>query len=263
MNESETIQPVTQFTVLLIGDSCVDEYKMGLVDRLSPEAPVPVIKIIETFSVPGMAANVCNNLLSLNLNVDFITNNERIVKTRFIDKRSGQHIVRVDLEPTVVPWDKKFPRNIKKYDAIVISDYNKGFLSSKDIENIIFMTDNPVFIDTKKQDLSKFSRFNSYIKINEVEYNNSVSIPENLIVTLGSKGAMLKQKYNESVFPTNAASVVDVCGCGDTFLSAVVFQFLQTKNISDAIIFANKAASITVGKQGNYSPKLQEIYDRY
>jgi D-beta-D-heptose 7-phosphate kinase/D-beta-D-heptose 1-phosphate adenosyltransferase len=168
MNLSNNTQQQKSLNVLLIGDSCIDEYKIGTVDRLSPEAPVPVIKIVDTMTVPGMAANVDNNLKQLGIDADFITNDSIIKKTRYIDKRSGQHLLRVDDESDVVPWSGRIHLSpIESYDAIVISDYNKGFLTYEHIENIIRTVNCPVFIDTKKQDLSRFSAPNAYIKINE------------------------------------------------------------------------------------------------
>jgi len=255
MNLSQTTQQPDSYSVLLIGDSCVDEYKIGTIDRLSPEAPVPVIKIVETKTVSGMASNVKKNFENLGINVDFITNEEIIKKTRYIDKRSGQHMLRVDDEPEIVPWSGDSPFPIDGYDIIVISDYNKGFLSEFQIHQIIKNSECPVFIDTKKRDLSMFNLPDVFIKINELEYNNATSNHDNLIVTLGSKGAM----YNGNIFPTKSAEVTDVCGCGDTFLAALATQYLFTKDIEKAIIFANVAAGITVQHRGNYAPSYDEI----
>lgn len=254
MSTQDTLQR-DSFNILLIGDSCVDEYKIGTIDRLSPEAPVPVIKITETEIVPGMAANVKENFENLGVYVDFITNGEEIRKTRYIDKRSGQHMLRVDSEPEIVPWSGRTPFPIEEYDVIVISDYNKGFLSYENIEHIIRSVKCPVFIDTKKQDLSRFSASWCYIKINETEYKNRVSIPKNLIVTLGDRGAQFK----DITYPTNKVEVMDVCGCGDTFLAALTVQYLYTKSIEQSIIFANAAAGITVQHRGNYAPTYDEI----
>ena len=168
MTELKNTQAQKSLNVLLIGDSCIDEYKLGTVDRLSPEAPVPVIKINDTTTVPGMAANVYLNLEQLGIEADFITNDAVIKKTRYIDKRSGQHLIRVDDEPNIVPWSGRIHLSpIGSYDAIIISDYNKGFLTYEHIENIIKLAKCPVFIDTKKQDLSRFSADNVYVKINE------------------------------------------------------------------------------------------------
>jgi bifunctional ADP-heptose synthase (sugar kinase/adenylyltransferase) len=247
------IQPQKKFKVLLIGDSCVDEYIIGTCDRLSPEAPVPVIKIIEQYTAQGMAANVKLNLEKLGLEVDFLTTDVIITKTRYIDQRSRQHLLRVDNEPKIPLWSGKITKSLNEYDCIVISDYNKGFLNYEHIEKIIQEFKGPVFIDTKKPDLAKFD--GAFVKINELENRQKTSSNSNLIVTLGSKGAM----YNNKVFPTKAVNVVDVCGCGDTFLAAISYQYLVTKNINDAILFANKAASLTVQREGNYAPSLDEI----
>lgn len=258
MNDLELTQQLTKLKILLIGDSCIDEYKIGTVDRLSPEAPVPVIKLISEYSVPGMAANVKENFEKFDINLTFITNTDIILKTRYIDKRSGQHLLRVDTEPKIASCNTQL-NSLNEYDAIVISDYNKGFLTYENIENIISSTTKPIFIDTKKTDLSRFNANWVYIKINETEYKNRNSDPKNLIVTLGSEGAKLHQHGKEVHFLTKQVDVVDVCGCGDTFLAALTYSYLMTKNIESAIIFANHAASITVQHQGNYAPSLEEI----
>lgn len=260
MSTQDIPQP-TSFNVLLIGDSCVDEYKIGTVDRLSPEAPVPVIKLVDEYSLPGMASNVYLNLKNLGIDPDFVHNETNIIKTRYIDQRSGQHLLRVDNEPVIPAWNGRSPFPIESYDAVIVSDYNKGFLTYNSIEEIIKKSKGPIFIDTKKQDLSRF--YGAFLKINESEYKLSQSHNDRLIVTLGSKGAMYKEKTKEEIFQTEKVGVVDVCGCGDTFLSALVYQFLMTSDIRSAIIFANKAASITVQKQGNYAPTLDEINARY
>lgn len=259
MTESATIQQPTSYNVLLIGDSGIDQYSIGTVERISPEAPVPVLKIIETYDVPGMAANVKHNLICLGIEVDFFTNASPIFKHRYIDKKSGQHMLRVDDESDVVPWSGRIPN--EHYDAIVISDYDKGFLTYENMELVIKTYQCPIFIDTKKKDLSRFSADHVYVKINELEYKNRYSIPKNLIVTLGDRGAMLKKTNpgTETLFGTKSAEVMDVCGCGDTFLAALTTQYLFTKDIEKAIIFANIAAGITVQHRGNYAPSYDEI----
>lgn len=250
-------QQQKHWKILLIGDSCIDEYRLGTVERLSPEAPVPVIKQVSVSSVPGMAANVLGNLENLGLAPDFVTNTERIIKTRYIDQRSGQHLLRVDTEPPVTPWDNQTPLAITDYDAVIISDYNKGFLSYNQIEWLINQSRGPVFIDTKKPDLSRFH--GAIVKINELEYRARFSSNDTLIVTLGARGAMLRKNNQELIYGTEAVEVMDVCGCGDTFLASLAYQYLQTENLADAIVFANRAATITVQHRGNYAPRLEEI----
>jgi bifunctional ADP-heptose synthase (sugar kinase/adenylyltransferase) len=247
-------QQQTSFNVLLIGDSCTDIYNIGTVDRLSPEAPVPVVKIVETFSLPGMSANVHRNLINLNIEADFVYNDTPITKTRFIDKRSGQHLLRVDDEDDVVQWSGKLPNSLDSYDAIVISDYDKGFLTYEHIESLI-ESSVPVFIDTKKTDLERFQ--GAWVKVNELEYSRLRSECSGLIVTLGERGA--KVPHHDLECPAKAVEVMDVCGCGDTFLAALTAQYLFTKDIEKAIIFANIAAGITVQRRGNYAPSYDEI----
>ena len=247
-------QQQTSFNVLLIGDSCTDIYNIGTVDRLSPEAPVPVVKIVETFSLPGMSANVHRNLTNLNIEADFVHNDTPITKTRFIDKRSGQHLLRVDDEDDVVQWSGKLPNSLDSYDAIVISDYDKGFLTYEHIESLI-ESSVPVFIDTKKTDLERFQ--GAWVKVNELEYSRLRSECSGLIVTLGERGA--KVPHHDLECPTKAVEVMDVCGCGDTFLASLTAQYLFTKDIEKAIIFANVAAGITVQHRGNYAPSYDEI----
>jgi D-beta-D-heptose 7-phosphate kinase/D-beta-D-heptose 1-phosphate adenosyltransferase len=256
MNSSQTTPPQTQLKILLIGDSCIDRYNIGTVDRLSPEAPVPVIKIVESYDVSGMAANVYDNLTNLNCWIAFITNRENIIKTRYIDSRSGQHLLRVDDEPLVESWDGDIgSQPWDTYDAVVISDYNKGFLTYEHIEQVIRNFQGPVFIDTKKTDVQRFQ--GAWVKINELEYSRITSECSGLIVTRGDKGAIAI--HHDINCPTRKVEVSDVCGAGDTFLSALTYQYLLTKDIEKAILFANIAASITVQHRGNYAPTYDEI----
>ena len=88
----------TPYNVLLIGDSCTDEYVYGTCERLNPEAPVPILKFNRKETNDGMAMNVRKNLMSFGMKVYVLTNEERITKTRYIDERSNQHILRVDDE---------------------------------------------------------------------------------------------------------------------------------------------------------------------
>jgi len=254
MTESMNTQQQKLFKILLIGDSCTDKYLIGNVDRLSPEAPVPVLKIVDTHVGYGMASNVLDHLEKFGCETVFITNQEEIVKTRYIDSRSGQHMLRVDEEPEIEPWNGFVGIPLDTFDAVVVSDYNKGFLTYEHIVYLINNSNCPVFLDTKKKDLARFER--AIVKINSLEYSQATSLPlNNLIVTYGDKGVV----WDNNHLPAEIVELVDVCGAGDTFLSALVYQYLMTKNLLDAIVFANRAASITVQHRGNYAPSLGEI----
>ena len=118
-----------QFKVLLIGDSCTDEYVYGICERLNPEAPVPILKKTRVERQMGMAWNVRENLMSFGVEVYILTQEERIIKRRFIDERYNQQLLRVDVENPTKPLDYDLPEN--NFDALVISDYDKGFITTE------------------------------------------------------------------------------------------------------------------------------------
>ena len=240
--------------VLLLGDSCEDEYIYGRCTRLSPEAPVPVLDYAKIQTKPGMAANVCLNLQSFNMEITFLTNSEKIVKTRFIDEKSNQHILRVDNEEKVKPL--LVPVSTNSFDAIVISDYNKGYLSTEKIFDIVESASCPVFIDSKKSILP--NKPNCFIKINDVEYEklHDYNI-ENLIVTKGSQGCI----YNNTLYPAEKVNVYDVVGAGDTFLAALVYGYLTYNNIDEALMLGNRAAAVAVQQLGTYVLQQEDIHE--
>ena len=232
--------------VLLLGDSCEDEYIYGNCDRLSPEAPVPVMKLGRVETKSGMAGNVCLNLQAFNLNITFLTNTEKITKTRFIDEGSNYQMLRVDSEQRTKPM--LVPVSTGSFDAVVISDYDKGYLTSEKIFDIVESSSCPVFIDSKKSILP--NRSNCFVKINDKEFGNmDQRYPiDNLIVTKGSEGCI----YNNTLYPAEKVKVFDVVGAGDTFLAALVFGYLKHRDINKAIMLGNRAAAIAVQHTGTY-----------
>ena len=248
MTESETTQQQTSFKVLLIGDSCIDEYHYGHVERLSPEAPVPILRITKTESKQGMSANVKDNLEAFGIDVDFMTGGAKSIKKRFIDERSKQHILRVDEDKESKPFNA-YQQSLaySQYDAIVISDYNKGFITYENVQAVREQYQGPIFIDTKKRELAKFE--GCFVKVNEQERSLALNTCTNLITTLGGKGAEFRGKN----YPAPNVEVVDVCGAGDTFLAGLVAQFLKSKDIEDAIDYAISASAVCVQHSGVYS----------
>lgn len=251
MNE-QNIQQQKQFKILLIGDNCRDVYQYGTVDRISPEAPVPVFVPFEKVERDGMAGNVYANLVNLGCSVNLVCGHAS-KKTRLVDIRSKQQLLRIDEDEKSIPIVNVDPEG---YDAIVISDYNKGVVTYELVESLLQQSTVPIFIDTKKKDLKRFN--GCYVKINELEYNsaNTHASDSWLITTHGRFGAMYK---GEMIPAPDVGDVTDVCGAGDTFLAALTYKFLETNDIRTAIEFANKASSITVQHFGNYAPKLEEI----
>tara|TARA_Y100001970_G_scaffold291792_2_gene430330 strand:+ start:760 stop:1722 length:963 start_codon:yes stop_codon:yes gene_type:complete len=180
-------------TVLVLGDIILDHFIYGLSDRISPEAPVPIVQVqSENYNLGG-AANVANNIkklggncilvgsigndsygkkvseLIINNSINFkpykISNHRTTTKSRvFINH---QQISRLDYEQTdsqKVMNDKKFTLEIEKYivqsDIVIISDYCKGFLSEdliKFIINFSHLNQKIIVADTKKIDLTCYA----------------------------------------------------------------------------------------------------------
>ena len=247
--------------ILVIGDSCIDEFIYCDIERICPEAPVPVLKPVRSHKNPGMASNVVANLEALGAEVDLVTNTSKILKTRYVDTRSGQMVMRVDKNDkcksiqSLASTGKAMPYYIMKnsnHDAVIISDYCKGFLNTYDIQQIAEMAKCPVFLDTKKQ-LGDWCKDVNFIKINEFEHKKNFErlpnypfILDKMIVTIGSKGC----KYKNKIFSVPTVSVKDVSGAGDTFLAALVVAYLKNNNIENAITFANECATKVVQKRG-------------
>ena len=174
-----------------------------------------------------------------------LSQREPITKTRFVDTNSGYQLMRLDETPQVsriANAELKMAMMHLNPDAIVISDYDKGYINDDDLWHLCHNFNRPVFVDTKKRRL--FQKDNVYWKINKKEYDDLIQdhLPNlsHLIVTLGSAGA----SWNGMIFKPQVVKVFDVCGAGDTFLAALVYEFLKTKNMQTAIEFANKAAAI-------------------
>ena len=156
--------------ILVIGDMMLDEYIWGKVDRISPEAPVPIVKVLSQSSMPGGAANVMTNLHALGVTVyacavigddakghlllsllnagtihtaGILLDSSRptIVKTRIIAHH--QQVVRVDdelLKPIPEEYIQKMAQYIERHldtiDAIIIEDYGKGLISPLFLQHI-------------------------------------------------------------------------------------------------------------------------------
>ena len=252
------------FNVLLIGDACEDVYHYGYCDRLSPEAPVPVLKHNHSERRDGMCLNVRNNLIAFSISVKSLTNKRMIKKERFVDLKTKQHLLRTDfgenlqLKPCTKSELERV--NFDDLDAIVISDYNKGFIDESNINIILSKAKDRnlyVFVDSKKNDLSLFE--DCIIKINQIEYSKVKKFPKKyeLIVTAGEEGAT----WNNKIFPTERCDVFDVCGAGDTFMAALVSEYLNTKCFEKSIKFANKCSRMAVQRFGTYTLTKEDIND--
>jgi bifunctional ADP-heptose synthase (sugar kinase/adenylyltransferase) len=142
--------------ILVIGDSCTDIFTYGNVYRLAPEGPVPIFNPNYSKSNGGMALNVQRNIDAIGAKSFLITQNEEIEKTRYVDERTNILLLRIDTNDKATRINKDVIQNIKNnqyqgvsYDAIILSDYCKGFLTEEDIEEISKNNFN-ILLDTKK-----------------------------------------------------------------------------------------------------------------
>lgn len=220
--------------ILVIGDVMVDKYIWGDVERISPEAPVPVFHIKRNSVVAGGAGNVLSNLVGLGCRVSIIgligqdesgqqlqrifehenienlnmvvPSHTTITKTRVV--AHGQQLIRIDDE-NIVPLEKTHSRDIIELiktrlsgiDAIILSDYGKGMFLSFDFANdLISMARNagiPVFIDPKGKDWSKYrgaTCITPNTKELELVHGSAISDDENLILAMNE----VIERYNLS-----------------------------------------------------------------
>jgi len=182
-----------ELKVLVVGDLMLDRYILGDVDRISPEAPVPVLRHVQRYETPGGAANVAMNLAGLGcqtLLAGFWGNDAEqkelagflekakidttgvvstplptISKTRIVGRQ--QQLLRLDIESREKPSAADCGRLMEsaeqlagKVHAVVLSDYAKGALSAELCERVIRAARRagiPVLADPKSPDFSKYS----------------------------------------------------------------------------------------------------------
>jgi bifunctional ADP-heptose synthase (sugar kinase/adenylyltransferase) len=274
--------------ILVIGDAILDRYVYGTVNRQSPEdASVPVLDLESEEYRLGGCLNVAANLKSLDPRNDVHLSSvfsrftgrmlfERsiqadsscmflgtrtgdlepskfeLIKTRVVDKQTGKQLVRIDNRLKYDDRDVSVYNCciglLNSFDAVVISDYSKGLVGPKVIEALSEYK-GLVFVDTKNKDLSPWK--NCIVKINDEEFEKSEGWADNqnFVVTQGAKGAFIP---NPGIFvePEESVEGADVVGAGDVFLAGLVTNYLETKNLLDAVKFANKVAGVSVKKQG-------------
>ena len=236
--------------VLVIGDSSRDIFVYCNALKLCPDFPVPALEVVNQTENPGMAANVQRNIKVLLDSCDLVTNNnwQEVTKTRYVHAQSNHMFFRVDTSHKLDRIDLS-TIDYNAYDLIVISDYDKGFLTEDDINEICWHHAN-VFLDTKKI-LGVWCQHAHYIKINDFEYQNSKPylVPEiehRIIHTMGGEGCEYKGKR----YPVNKVEVKDVSGAGDSFMAGLVVEYCKTDDIIKSIEFANKCASEVVTHRG-------------
>ena len=177
--------------------------------------------------------------------IDLFSNKVVGKKNRFMDAVSNQMFLRVDTDSYHAC--EKLP-DIESYDAVVVSDYDKGFLSDGDLQEIAERS-LICFLDTKKRHNANWADLYDFIKINDKEAreNGWDRSATNLIITKAGKGCSFGEKHFPIIEP---AEVRDVAGAGDTFLAAFSYTFMLTKDIHSSILYAQDCCQTVISKKG-------------
>lgn len=289
--------------ILILGDVMLDIQHHCTVKRSCPENPnVPVHFVEETKYILGGAANVASNLAQVGANVyllsticdDFAGQKiKELLKKMSIDfyflEEDGRKTTQktrifegVELKARFDVEDTSYinERNINfvlqsvcsseiKYDAILFSDYDKGFLEPRLCQEIIKYANSkgiPTFVDPKVRDVEKFSQCfcfkPNFIEASTITANTSIQSIflslfqklecKNIVLTHGSHGIYCNTEQNHFVTFLERSQVKDVTGAGDIVLAVLVFAFIVTNCLTVATEVANKIATISVQYVGNY-----------
>ncbi len=302
--------------VLVAGDLMLDRYWCGEVDRISPEAPVPVVRKTSAFGVPGGAANTACNVAALGARatlfgvagqdeagaellgmltrrgidcsrLSIAAGRPTTVKLRIV--AHDQQVVRIDDEDTA-PLDaalgdtviKRAARLMPGVDAVLISDYAKGFATAAVVRGLIGAArryGKPVVVDPKGSDFERY-RGATLIKPNRKELAVLTGLPARdhaetvhaarqllrltdspaVVVTEGKDGmTLLRAGAPEEHFPSFAREVYDVTGAGDTALATLAVALAAGAQLGDAVWLSNLAAGLAVGESGTVAISREKL----
>ncbi|RLB94247.1 MAG: D-glycero-beta-D-manno-heptose-7-phosphate kinase, partial [Deltaproteobacteria bacterium] len=302
--------------ILVIGDLMIDEYLWGKVDRISPEAPVQVVSVLRESTTLGGAGNVVNNLRALGasvavagvigagsnahfllkafreLGVDtagLIQDPERPTtkKTRII--AGHQQVLRIDRETrhdiseeNANTLTEFVGDHISDFDVLLLSDYSKGLLSARLLQQVIGLArkNNKIVIaDPKGLNFKKYAGV-TMITPNKKEASLAAGIEivddrslmaagqklladigvENVLITCGKEGMVLFEHGQKPYQITaQAREVFDVSGAGDTVLAVLGLSLAAGASFREAASLANVAAGIVVGKVGTATVSMDEL----
>ena len=307
-------------SLIVAGDVILDRYWWGESTRLSPEAPVPVVRKQRTTVRAGGAANTAANLVSLGAGVTLlgvIGADAEARELRMVLEQSGiqsllvesllvedparpttsktrivaghQQVVRVDEEDTApLPESlaervmKSFRATLPTVQAVVLSDYAKGFLTPFLVVRMIEaarVANVPVFIDPKGADYKHYAGC-TLLKPNRLELGILVQRPvrnheetliagralrsllpgTSILVTEGADGMTLfATDGSEEHAGSVRQQVFDVTGAGDTVLAVVAISLCSGASHSEALDLASRAAGIVVGIVGTATVSRDQL----
>jgi D-beta-D-heptose 7-phosphate kinase/D-beta-D-heptose 1-phosphate adenosyltransferase len=206
-----------------------------------------------------------------------------ITKARIIEGTYGQQLLRMDYETIAHITDEVADRIFSLVQGhspslVIVSDYKKGVVIEKLARSLV-ASGIRVVADAKPGKIPHFENA-LLIKPNFKEFLGELGISEpntdetierygpdlakrlktNLLVTRSEKGASLIHSDGSVVhMPTEALSVFDVTGAGDTFIAAVAVAITEGKSLEEAVRFGNRASGVAVGKVGTVAVRRDEV----
>jgi D-glycero-beta-D-manno-heptose-7-phosphate kinase len=287
--------------VLVVGDAMLDRYWYGGVERISPEAPVPVIAVTKADERPGGAANVARNVRALGAacrllsitgddtdadKLERLLGEDRIECTLYRDKlvnttvklrviSRNQQLIRIDFESPAskdarVKLLDYYLAHLREHHVVIVSDYGKGGLGYvQEMITAAHEASVPVVVDPKGDDYSGY-RGATLITPNRKEFEHVAGrfrddaelerkatdlVAElnlgGLLVTRGEEGMSLIEASGRRIhMPAHAREVYDVTGAGDSVIACIGCTYAAGGELEDALMLANVAAGIVVGKLG-------------
>ena len=251
--------------VLVFGDIIIDKYIYGTSERLSPEAPVPVVKHLREVESLGGAGLVYENLKSLGIDVTLLqTEQPSSIKTRVIC--DGHYVTRIDDDnhaDSKAVLRNVLRSNFSQWDYVILSDYNKGVLDeSLAIIEHINKFNCKIIVDPKeyatqykgawlvKPNYSEFTKFG----FNDWKGNIITTNAGNNVVA-----SIEDEVYN---VPVEDVEVSDVTGAGDCFLAAFVYGLTKQYNYKRCIELAVKGSREAVKHVGTHTLTVSDLEER-
>jgi D-beta-D-heptose 7-phosphate kinase/D-beta-D-heptose 1-phosphate adenosyltransferase len=251
--------------VLVFGDVIIDKYIYGTSERLSPEAPVPVVKHLREVESLGGAGLVYENLKSLGVDVTLLqTEQPSSIKTRVIC--DGHYVTRIDND---IHADSKavlrnvLRSNFSQWDYVILSDYNKGVLDeSLAIIEHINKFNCKIIVDPKeyatqykgawlvKPNYSEFTKFG---------FNDWKG---NIITTNAGNNVVANIEDEVYNVPVEDVEVSDVTGAGDCFLAAFVYGLTKNYNHKHCLELAIKGSREAVKHVGTHTLTVSDLEER-
>jgi D-beta-D-heptose 7-phosphate kinase/D-beta-D-heptose 1-phosphate adenosyltransferase len=306
----DIVERFKDLKILVIGDAMLDRYIIGKVSRISPEAPVPVVEIQREEAKGGGASNVFLNLKALGAHPTILSvigkdqegeelkrilgsdgvflfqdsSRPTTVKTRVIAHH--QQVVRMDREISTKISDETVDKllnlvDIKSFDGILISDYNKGVITDTLMEGIKVGKKGTakIFVDPKVENILLYKNVNlispnhgeaeriTGVKMRKDQdfLEGAMKIREMLncqyvVITRGEEGMTYLDENNKGGhLPTKARDVYDVTGAGDTVISILSLSILAGADIREACELSNYGASVAVSRLGTTAVTYSEL----